>query len=522
MRAMRFQTVVAFVLALAIGAFCLLHGLGFMAGFNTVPLPALSRLALGANAESADKTVRPEVGRVFVVVVDGLRADFANRLALQTPKGMPMGACQLEALLPSFSRPAYVALSTGVPPWASGVQTNDYKGTIALPSVWEAARAAGIPTRLVSDGTDWWTELFPTAFDKVDIVDKRDFDARWDALALPSHGTAALVLIHIVAADDEAHDFGTGAAYEREIARAGVKIQRIIGDLDPTRDTLLVTADHGHIARGGHGGPEPEVMAVPLVVFGAGVVPYPSRRNEGREGANEWCGSLIDLPASIASRLDIAPPPASMGSLLPVLVPINDQFSAKLARQSLTVHDALGAMALDAFGHHRMRVASLRATGVGVALWFVLSLGCAFVFVVGPKRRSIASALLPGLVFVAAYALLEPTLSLSAVWLENPWTLRIGAIAGVAALVASLVVFRRHAPHEALVLVAIGALLPFIIAVFAHGSLTAGPVLGEPHAAFAIIVADLFASATIGVALVVAIIAMARERRRGRASVWTS
>jgi len=34
---------------------------------------------------------------------------------------------------------------------------------------------------------------------------------------------------------------------------------------------IVVTADHGHTGRGGHGGVEPEVLAVPLVMAGAGV-----------------------------------------------------------------------------------------------------------------------------------------------------------------------------------------------------------------------------------------------------------
>jgi len=518
---MRLPTVVAFVLALAVGAGCLLHGLGFMAGFNTTPLPALAGLASVAPGVPGLALPSPSTGRVFVVVVDGLRADFAQHLALATPTGVPMATCQLEALMPSFSRPAYVALSTGVPPWASGVQTNDHEGAVTLPSIWAVARAAGVRTTLVTDGTEWWTELFPGAFEAVEIVAKRDFDARWEALQLPPRGSPALVLIHIVAADDAAHDFGTGSDYVQEIARAGEKIQRIIGDLDPARDTLLVTADHGHISRGGHGGPEPEVMAIPLIAFGAGVVANPGRTaTDGKEGERAWCGSLIDLPAAIASRLDVSPPAASLGSLLPVLVPVNERFSAKLAVQSIAVHDALGSMGIDAIGQLRARPSSVRAMGVALLLWFGLCLLAAWLFVVGPKRRALTSALVSVLVFVAGYAILEPTLSLSAVWLENPWTLRVGAIAGVAALVASLVVFRRHAPDEALLLTALGAGLPVLLAVAAHGSWSAGPVLGEPHAAFAIIVADLFGVVGCGVALIATPIAMVRERRHGRARVW--
>ena len=41
--------------------------------------------------------------------------------------------------------------------------------------------------------------------------------------------------------------------------------------LDLTRDTIVITSDHGHIDAGGHGGDETVVITEPFVLAGAGV-----------------------------------------------------------------------------------------------------------------------------------------------------------------------------------------------------------------------------------------------------------
>ena len=505
---MRWPTLVAFVLALAVGGLCLVHGLGFMAGFNTAPLPALVELA--KRPPPFERVL--DRGNVYLVVVDGMRADFADRLALKVPADVPMSTCQIEALLPSFSRPAYVALLTGVPPWASGVHTNDHEGAVALPSVFAAARRAGVLTHAWADGTYWWTSLFPEDFDRVTILPKPDFEREWSAMHQPPRGAGVLVLFHIVDPDDDAHDYGVGADYEAALAEAGKKIQRLLKRLGPD-DTLFVTADHGHIARGGHGGPEPEVMAVPFIAFGAGVVPF-------QGGEHAWCGSLIDVPATIAARLGISPPATSLGSVLPIVEPRGEAFGARLAAQSLAVHDALGEHAIDALAQGRTRLGSLRGGLLAGLLWIVLALVVARLLVVGHALTSLITALVPSALAVLVYLVMEPTLSLSAVWLKGPWTLRIAALAGCVSVLSCLFAYRRHAPAEALALLTIGALLPWLVAVTVHGSASAGPLLGDPHAAFAIVVADVFAAVLCVVALLAAGIGIVRDRARARAKVW--
>jgi len=351
------------------------------------------------------------------------------------------------------------------------------------------ARSALRPTHLVADGTDWWVTLFPNGYSQIDVIDKAAFHD-WLAAA-PAPLPGEVTLVHIVAVDDAGHDYGAmSEAYDAEAIVAGAEIRTLMGRLDLAHgDLLMVTADHGHIDRGGHGGPEPEVMNIALDAYGP-VTPTACR------------GSLLDVPATIAAAIDVPPPAASSGHALPILT------TPHLRPSSFTP----------------LAVPEVRAsstTGLVLAVLALLVLLAVALQLVArggrdSRVRLVFAALLWPLVAVVAYLVLEPTLSLSAVWKRDPWTLRMIALFGVPALLTALVVFGRLVVDRwgGLVLWSLGALLPFAAALGLHGSLAAGPGLGDPHAAFALIVSDLIATVGAGVGLLV-VIALALLARRG-------
>ncbi|MFO0746451.1 MAG: hypothetical protein U1F43_12355 [Myxococcota bacterium] len=470
---MRARVVTAVLVALAASALPLLHGLGFMSGFNTRPSPELAARTTALPPAPAAATPAP--GRVAVVIVDGLRADKLPLLGLDLP-----ARCALETVLPSYSRPAYVALSTGVPPTLSGVHTNDHEGPARLESIWDMARRAGRPTHLVTDGIDWWLELFPDAFARADVVGKARF-AAWFAAA-PPPVPGELLLLHIVAVDDDGHDFGgISPEYERSAIAAGAAIRQLIARLDLSRDVILVTADHGHIDRGGHGGPEDAVMHIGLLAGGHGIAPNP-----------DCHGRLLDLPATVAALLGLPPPAASIGAPLPLLD-----------------HPTLVPSAFAPLVPPPLRPLSWLGLALGLAL-FVAAFAAALAAARGPDLgllRRVSAGLAWPVVAVLTYLLLEPTLSLSAVWDEDPWTLHMAVAFALPALVVAAVVFFRLVPDpaRALPLWALGGLGPLAVAWGLHGALAAGPELGEPHAAFGFIVADLIAAVGGAVGLLVAL-----------------
>lgn len=484
---------VAIVVNLAVGAFAYLHADGFMATFNGAPAPELAARVLEpmpmvAAAGSAGGAGR---GRATIVVVDGLRHDRVGDLGLGRE---PAVKCELQTVLPSFSRPAYVALSTGVGPLLSGARTNDHEGPAGLVSLWEVARAAGLSTALVADGTDWWVELFPGAFGVVDLSGRLVGGPELPVLE------ADLTLVHLVHADDEAHDHGTGERYRVALGLAGRHIERLLSRLGP-RDSLWLTSDHGHIERGGHGGPEPEVMAVPLWVFGAG--PF---------DAKTACrGELVDVAVSVAAKLGLPPPPASVGRPLPGLV-VSAELGARLEAQASALAPVLERASARGVGGWGLALAGLA--------WFILVMA-ARSLVWGRRARGVWVAVMamPALGVLAWWAF-EPTLSMSAVWLEGPWVMRMSAVFGGAALVACWLGHQRLATSEALVAHTLGAALPFILAVAGHGALTAGPQIGDPRAAFAVVLTGLFATVGCGVALLASGVMAWRARGDGALRVW--
>jgi multisubunit Na+/H+ antiporter MnhB subunit len=69
-----------------------------------------------------------------------------------------------------------------------------------------------------------------------------------------------------------------------------------VHDLDPESDALVVTSDHGHRDRGGHGGVEPEVVQIPVVFWGAGVPPRPGRDGASGRDVGPTIVHLLGLP----------------------------------------------------------------------------------------------------------------------------------------------------------------------------------------------------------------------------------
>ncbi|MCC6620764.1 MAG: alkaline phosphatase family protein [Deltaproteobacteria bacterium] len=468
-----YATVLATLASLAAIVLPLMHGFSFMDGFNAAPPAEL------AARRTTPAAVEPS-GRTVLVVVDGLRLDRLPLLGLDRAPAWRRAACTLETVLPSFSRPAYVALSTGVPPALSGVHTNDHEGPARLESLWELARRAGLTTHLLADGTDWWVELFPEAFTRTLLVPKADFVR---AVAAEGLGARDVLLLHWVAADDEAHDFGVGPAYDDQVRAAGALVRDLMARLDPARDVVLVTADHGHIDRGGHGGPEPEVMTVPLVAFGRGITDAPSCR-----------GSIVDVPATVAALIGLPPPAANAGRALPMVASPGP------------------ASAFAPPAAPPPRAGSPWGMALGIAL-----VAGALVLAARRPRPALIALTWPA-VAVLVYALVEPTLSLSAVWLEDPWLEHMVLVLGLPALVVAVVVFGFVLrPEERWVMLlpwSLAAVLPLAAAVGFHGSLDAGPRIGDPHGAFGLLVSDLVAALGVGAALVVAAVLVVSSRLR--------
>jgi hypothetical protein len=115
-----------------------------------------------------------------------------------------------------------------------------------------------------------------------------------------------LVIIHLLAPDVAAHQWGGASEQYLQVVRnADSQVARILAALDLNTAALFVTADHGHLDQGGHGGGEPIVLRVPFVSVGKGI----------RSGTYP-IASLTDLAPTAAVLLGTSIPAHNQGNIL--------------------------------------------------------------------------------------------------------------------------------------------------------------------------------------------------------------
>jgi hypothetical protein len=126
----------------------------------------------------------------------------------------------------------------------------------------------------------------------------------------PEAGAAVngdLVIMLVGAVDAAGHAHGGDSPQYREAAEiADRALARALAKIDLSQDAVVITADHGHTGRGGHGGLEPEVLTVPLIMAGAGVKP----------GATAIDAHLIDIAPTVSALLGIPAPGHGLGRTL--------------------------------------------------------------------------------------------------------------------------------------------------------------------------------------------------------------
>ncbi|HXF70071.1 MAG TPA: alkaline phosphatase family protein [Thermoflexus sp.] len=254
----------------------------------------------------------PLTDRVVLVIIDGLRQDTAasamptfNQLAAQ-------GARYLVRVgEPSLSYPGWTVIGSGAWQGISGVTTNWFKGPVRVDSIFREAQAAG--ARPSGAGTGGWVELFGPWWERFEVpdvplsapeeVNRLDEAILERGLTLLQDPSARLVLIYFAGPDEYGHAFGGASpAYREIVQRTDERLARVAAALDLSRTTLVVTTDHGHTDPGGHGGWEPIVKEVPMVMVGKGI-------RSGVKGQ----GTQADIAPTLAALLGIPIPAHAMG-----------------------------------------------------------------------------------------------------------------------------------------------------------------------------------------------------------------
>ncbi len=434
---------------------------------NAEPTRVLA--ALHANASPRRPAPRPS-RPVVVVLVDGVGDAFMAR-AMERGTLRPVSWWRtFDTGLPSLSRPAYHALFTGVPQAVAGVGNNRHRGPARADTMMDRVRDAGGFVAWALEGVSWMHDLAGRSSDEV-----RWGGAAHDVDALAAMATRnTLVVTHWVTTDDAGHTHGAASVdYAREVdgamRRASALHDALAQRLGAAGFTLFVGADHGHVARGGHGGPERAVTRTRWVQLGG-----PTRtHHEGVISASAMAATFTDALAIEAPREAL-------------------RCAAREAVTSDCAAITRRAEAVEPVFRATVREGRVRAAVLSVA-WAVVLLAMAALG--GTRvRRALAAMLVVLAGAVGAYVLLGPGFTLSAIGTRGAYIARSLAALTAGALVAWAAVGRRTGARGREVLWA-SAAVPWA-GVAAAGGL-AGATVPGPHVALLASTAGMVPTATV-------------------------
>jgi hypothetical protein len=182
------------------------------------------------------------------------------------------------------------------------VTTNWYRGREFAPTLVDTAKAAG--RKVIVVGPTDFTELFGIAagprvslrpwpkdgYLAATLVD--------DTLRLSKEtSSASLIVLHLPDVDEAGHAHGADSTQYRDAAsKVDADLSRLVAGLQDEGTTFVIVADHGHIASGGHGGWESDVVTVPGVFAGSGVK------------LGKGTGTLNQVAPTISVMLGLVPP----------------------------------------------------------------------------------------------------------------------------------------------------------------------------------------------------------------------
>ena len=373
-----------------------------------LPRPPLATIRPVIAAHPAPRIAR----RVFLVIIDGLREASSHDLPALDRLRRLGTSTTASSHYPTWSRPNYVSILTGVPPIASGVRTNRHMRAVPLDSLMDRARASGLEVALATD-----YEVLPRLFlrrrgaqldglpDVLDVdiggnaeIFERESQAPAADYASPfdearyapwpggfveagtalAAGNADLVIMLVGTVDGAGHEHGGASAEYAAAARdADRAIAKILERIDLSRDAIIVTADHGHTDRGGHGGVSPQAIDVPLVMAGRGI----------RPGVAIDHARLIDLAPTAAALLGIAAPGHGLGrTLVEALALDPDARDRRVAadRSRLAVTEDVVATADAAVAAQLARSRATRGTLVLASALLAMAIGVVLV-----RRRTL-------------------------------------------------------------------------------------------------------------------------------------
>ncbi len=386
-----------------------------------------SLLAARARAADAPPTPAPPVGRLVLVVIDGVGEPYFDREITAGTLRPVTWSQPIDTGTPSLSRPSYHTLFTGVAQDLACVGNNRFPGRARADTVMNRIRDGGGTVAWALETVDWMRGLAGLPHEPyLRGYASRDLDAITTLAA--SH---TLTVVHWITTDEVAHNHGARSArYDREVRASLTRVSqlydRLVAALGPAGFTMLVGADHGHVARGGHGGPDRDVVHTRWVRLGGPPSASPPRARQPE----------TVLAATFTDALALPPPRDATGCPLPLAGVTSRADCAAIARRRDTLNRTLGDVR--SVANHR---ATLRLTVFAIAL-VLAAIRIPNEIVRSRTIRALAALAAVFAGAAASYALLGPGFTLSAIRTQRAFLAHATLSTLVGALVAWVVARR--------------------------------------------------------------------------------
>jgi predicted AlkP superfamily pyrophosphatase or phosphodiesterase len=229
------------------------------------------------SAPSAQPTPAPTPAprQVVIVSIDGLRPDALLKADAHNIQALAArGAYTWEArtIMPSNTLPSHVSMLTGYPPDMHRITWDDYlplKGRLTVPTLFTAARAAGLHTTMVvgKNKFDYFKDT--GAVETYLVCTGGDDDVAGQAVVQLAT-SFNLVFVHFPDVDLTGHSKNwMSVSYLDRVLHADEAVGRVLAAV-PASATVIVTADHGGggMRANNHGTDVSLDMTIPWVVSG--------------------------------------------------------------------------------------------------------------------------------------------------------------------------------------------------------------------------------------------------------------
>ncbi len=245
--------------------------------------------------------------RVVLVLIDGLRDDVARQLPQMSALARrPDSAFRRSVTgVPSLSRPGAIAVLCGSGPEQSGFPLNESGGVVGVECLFDTVADAGRTSAIGGVGEGFEARFHPprtrvfARHRSDDVSAYVPDDPESYQLAKEALGTdASFVYLYFPDVDEESHLSGPFSPQAQDAAKTvDGFIGAIAASMDLSKQTLIVTSDHGHRDKGGHGGYEYASRRSPLLMVGKGIA-----------GGSTGDVSQTDIAPTVAALLGVARP----------------------------------------------------------------------------------------------------------------------------------------------------------------------------------------------------------------------